>query len=75
MDSRNPSMWPPLLSQPILLVPQRGSHTNVDLGSDHEIPKPKIMITDDTSLPSFTFQTWILRTLACDLLSFLNQFF
>ncbi|KAK7837406.1 hypothetical protein CFP56_021312 [Quercus suber] len=27
MDSRNPSMWPPLLSQPILLVPERASHS------------------------------------------------
>ena len=34
MDSRNPSVWPPLLSQPILLVPQGASHANVDLGSD-----------------------------------------
>ena len=53
MDSRNPSVWPPLLSQPILLVPQRASHANVDLGSDQEMqfqnffvsknPKPKIL--------------------------------
>ncbi|KAL4645467.1 hypothetical protein ACB092_02G237000 [Castanea dentata] len=34
-----------------------------------------VPITDDTSLPSFTFRTWILGTLACGLLSFLNQFF
>ncbi|KAK7820610.1 hypothetical protein CFP56_038687 [Quercus suber] len=37
MDSRNPSMWPPLLSQPILLVPQSASHANVDLGSNQEM--------------------------------------
>ncbi|KAK7855581.1 hypothetical protein CFP56_027334 [Quercus suber] len=37
MDSKNPSVWPPLLSQPILLVPQRASHANVDLSSDQEM--------------------------------------
>ncbi|XVF15935.1 hypothetical protein REPUB_Repub09cG0198700 [Reevesia pubescens] len=31
--------------------------------------------TDDPSIPTFTFRTWILGTLACVLLSFLNQFF
>ncbi|PPR85427.1 hypothetical protein GOBAR_AA35255 [Gossypium barbadense] len=30
---------------------------------------------DDPSLPTLTFRTWILGTLACLLLSFLNQFF
>ncbi|RDY14232.1 Oligopeptide transporter 7, partial [Mucuna pruriens] len=34
-----------------------------------------VPVTDDPSLPSFTFRTWILGTLACVLLSFLNQFF
>ncbi|XP_029125425.1 oligopeptide transporter 7 [Cajanus cajan] len=34
-----------------------------------------VPVTDDPSLPSFTFRTWILGTLACALLSFLNQFF
>ncbi|XP_057743795.1 oligopeptide transporter 7-like [Arachis stenosperma] len=34
-----------------------------------------VPITDDPSLPVFTFRTWILGTLACVLLSFLNQFF
>ncbi|KAK7845772.1 oligopeptide transporter 7 [Quercus suber] len=34
-----------------------------------------VPITDDSSLPSFTFRTWILGSLACVLLSFLNQFF
>ncbi|KAK4583944.1 hypothetical protein RGQ29_021890 [Quercus rubra] len=31
--------------------------------------------TDDSSLPCFTFRTWILGSLACVVLSFLNQFF
>ncbi|XP_030975484.1 oligopeptide transporter 7-like [Quercus lobata] len=31
--------------------------------------------TDDPSLPCFTFRTWILGSLACVVLSFLNQFF
>ncbi|KAL2662496.1 hypothetical protein GLYMA_02G047200v4 [Glycine max] len=34
-----------------------------------------VPVGDDPSLPSFTFRTWILGTLACALLSFLNQFF
>ncbi|XP_027347097.1 oligopeptide transporter 7-like [Abrus precatorius] len=34
-----------------------------------------VPVTDDPSLPVFTFRTWILGTLACALLSFLNQFF
>ncbi|ESW28162.1 hypothetical protein PHAVU_003G263900 [Phaseolus vulgaris] len=34
-----------------------------------------VPVSDDPSLPSFTFRTWILGTLACVLLSFLNQFF
>ncbi|XP_050241769.1 oligopeptide transporter 7-like isoform X3 [Quercus robur] len=31
--------------------------------------------TDDPSLPCFTFRTWVLGSLACVVLSFLNQFF
>lgn len=34
-----------------------------------------VPVTDDPSLPTFTFRTWILGTLACVVLSFLNQFF
>jgi OPT family oligopeptide transporter len=34
-----------------------------------------VPISDDPSLPTFTFRTWILGSLACVLLSFLNQFF
>ncbi|MCI07992.1 oligopeptide transporter OPT family protein, partial [Trifolium medium] len=34
-----------------------------------------VPVTDDPSLPVFTFRTWTLGTLACVLLSFLNQFF
>uniref|UniRef100_A0A6J1BSV9 Oligopeptide transporter 7-like isoform X2 n=1 Tax=Momordica charantia TaxID=3673 RepID=A0A6J1BSV9_MOMCH len=34
-----------------------------------------VPVTDDTSLPTFTFRTWILGIIACMLLSFLNQFF
>ncbi|XP_055826655.1 oligopeptide transporter 7-like [Solanum dulcamara] len=34
-----------------------------------------VPITDDSSLPVVTFRMWILGTLACILLSFLNQFF
>nr|GFA25401.1 oligopeptide transporter 7 [Tanacetum cinerariifolium] len=31
--------------------------------------------TDDASLPVLTFRMWVLGTLSCVLLSFLNQFF
>ncbi|KAK9284619.1 hypothetical protein L1049_023795 [Liquidambar formosana] len=34
-----------------------------------------VPITDDPTLPAVTFRTWILGTLACVVLSFLNQFF
>jgi hypothetical protein len=34
-----------------------------------------VPISNDPSLPSFTFRMWILGSLACVLLSFLNQFF
>ncbi|KAJ9172652.1 hypothetical protein P3X46_015866 [Hevea brasiliensis] len=34
-----------------------------------------VPVTDDPTLPTFTFRTWTLGTLACILLSFLNQFF
>ena len=32
-------------------------------------------ITDDPTLPCLTFRTWVLGTLACIFLAFLNQFF
>ncbi|KAF5194202.1 Oligopeptide transporter [Thalictrum thalictroides] len=34
-----------------------------------------VPITDDPTLPVLTFRMWVLGTLACILLSFLNQFF
>ncbi|KAI8018263.1 Oligopeptide transporter 7 [Camellia lanceoleosa] len=34
-----------------------------------------VQITDDPTLPVITFRLWILGTLACIVLSFLNQFF
>ncbi|XP_021908185.1 oligopeptide transporter 7-like [Carica papaya] len=34
-----------------------------------------VQTTDDPSLPSLTFRTWVLGSLACVLLSFVNQFF
>ncbi|KAK7262965.1 hypothetical protein RJT34_30548 [Clitoria ternatea] len=34
-----------------------------------------VPVSDDPSLPTFTFRTWILGSVACVLLSFLNQFF
>ncbi|KAF8379766.1 hypothetical protein HHK36_029215 [Tetracentron sinense] len=34
-----------------------------------------VPITDDPSLPVLTFRMWVLGTLSCVLLSFLNQFF
>ncbi|KAL7213819.1 hypothetical protein ACSBR2_016367 [Camellia fascicularis] len=34
-----------------------------------------VPITDDPTLPCLTFRTWVLGTLSCALLAFLNQFF
>lgn len=34
-----------------------------------------VPVTDDPNLPAVTFRMWVLGTLACILLSFLNQFF
>ncbi|GMP75898.1 hypothetical protein CsSME_00032823 [Camellia sinensis var. sinensis] len=34
-----------------------------------------VPITDDPTLPCLTFRTWVLGTLSCAILAFLNQFF
>ncbi|KAK2408537.1 OPT super [Trifolium repens] len=52
---------------------------DVSRSSDENSPIEQVAltvpVTDDPSLPVFTFRTWTLGTLACVLLSFLNQFF
>ncbi|XP_015581152.2 oligopeptide transporter 7 [Ricinus communis] len=50
-----------------------------DVNSEENSPIEQVAltvpITDDPMLPAVTFRTWTLGTLACILLSFLNQFF
>ncbi|KAH7519916.1 hypothetical protein FEM48_Zijuj08G0088200 [Ziziphus jujuba var. spinosa] len=50
-----------------------------ELSGDENSPIEQVAltvpITDDPSLPTVTFRMWTLGTLACVLLSFLNQFF
>ncbi|KAJ7953135.1 putative Oligopeptide transporter [Quillaja saponaria] len=64
------------------LIDAQKSHTSPEPGnaidgenSPIEQVALTVSVTDDSSLPTFTFRTWILGTLACILLSFLNQFF
>ncbi|XP_020205598.1 oligopeptide transporter 7 [Cajanus cajan] len=61
------------ITEPLL----QGDRDTCPTGDDSPIEQVSLTVpvTDDPSLPSFTFRTWILGTLACALLSFLNQFF
>ncbi|KAF9618436.1 hypothetical protein IFM89_001159 [Coptis chinensis] len=51
------------------------SSYDADANSPVEQVALTVPITDDPSLPVLTFRMWVLGTLACILLSFLNQFF
>ncbi|KAE9597886.1 putative oligopeptide transporter, OPT superfamily [Lupinus albus] len=53
------------------------SPENSPLGENSPIEQVALTVpvTDDPSLPTLTFRTWFLGSLACVLLSFLNQFF
>ncbi|CAL0313265.1 unnamed protein product [Lupinus luteus] len=53
------------------------SPENFTLGENSPIEQVALTVpvTDDPSLPTLTFRTWFLGSLACVLLSFLNQFF
>ncbi|XP_065856198.1 oligopeptide transporter 7-like [Euphorbia lathyris] len=51
------------------------STSAVDENSPIEQVALTVPITDDSTLPTITFRMWTLGTLACILLSFLNQFF
>ncbi|KAF3440306.1 hypothetical protein FNV43_RR18590 [Rhamnella rubrinervis] len=52
---------------------------DLSVGDDENSPIEQVAltvpVTDDPSLPAVTFRTWALGTIACVLLSFLNQFF
>ncbi|KAI4357016.1 hypothetical protein L6164_000995 [Bauhinia variegata] len=64
-----------------LLNKYHGEQSNTETCSTPEENSPieqvalTVPVNDDPSLPTFTFRTWTLGTLACVLLSFLNQFF
>lgn len=55
------------------------SHASDELSGSENSPIEQVAltvpITDDRTLPVVTFRMWTLGTLACALLSFLNQFF
>lgn len=57
------------------------SSSSSEIGSEEEVNSPvkqvalTVPTTDDPSLPVLTFRMWVLGTLSCILLSFLNQFF
>ncbi|KAK9093866.1 hypothetical protein Scep_025335 [Stephania cephalantha] len=50
-----------------------------DAEEDENSPVPQVAVTvpttDDSTMPVLTFRMWVLGTLSCILLSFLNQFF
>ncbi|XP_061352209.1 oligopeptide transporter 7-like [Gastrolobium bilobum] len=50
-------------------------HVNNDENSPIKQVALTVPTTDDPSLPVLTFRMWVLGTLSCVLLSFLNQFF
>ncbi|GLU19756.1 hypothetical protein SLE2022_359840 [Rubroshorea leprosula] len=71
-----------------LIQKNRSNKTQSDASGSHQVPAPDdlenspieqvaltVPVTDDPSLPTLTFRTWVLGSLACILLSFLNQFF
>ncbi|GKV44087.1 hypothetical protein SLEP1_g51313 [Rubroshorea leprosula] len=71
-----------------LIQKNRSNKTQSDASGSHQVPAPDYLenspieqvaltvpVTDDPSLPTLTFRTWVLGSLACILLSFLNQFF
>uniref|UniRef100_A0A2N9I7F4 Oligopeptide transporter 7 n=1 Tax=Fagus sylvatica TaxID=28930 RepID=A0A2N9I7F4_FAGSY len=78
-----PLHWFAKVVQPDLVVQKQSRASNSaepeNPSGDENSPIEQVALTvpisDDLSLPSFTFRTWILGSLACVLLSFLNQFF
>ncbi|XP_057724258.1 oligopeptide transporter 7-like isoform X1 [Arachis stenosperma] len=62
-------------TEPPLIVPENSPAEEDYEDSPIEQVSLTVPVTDDPFLPVFTFRTWILGTLACVLLSFLNQFF
>ncbi|XP_076915686.1 oligopeptide transporter 7-like [Bidens hawaiensis] len=62
---------------PLLLSSSSGSSSEPPEDDNSPIKQVTLTVptTDDTTLPVLTFRMWVLGTLACVLLSFLNQFF
>ncbi|KAK0586235.1 hypothetical protein LWI29_003267 [Acer saccharum] len=68
------------ISAPLLSAESSSSATSPEI-HNHEENSPveqvalTVPTTDDPSLPVLTFRMWVLGTLSCVVLSFLNQFF
>ncbi|KAI9175220.1 hypothetical protein LWI28_029128 [Acer negundo] len=68
------------ISAPLLSAASSSSATSPEI-HNHEENSPveqvalTVPTTDDPSLPVLTFRMWVLGTLSCVVLSFLNQFF
>ncbi|KAL8461706.1 hypothetical protein ACS0TY_032985 [Phlomoides rotata] len=58
-------------------VPDKAALETTDDENDSPIEEVRLTvpITDDPTLPCLTFRTWVLGTLSCAALAFLNQFF
>ncbi|GFY80430.1 oligopeptide transporter 7 [Actinidia rufa] len=68
------------ISAPLIQFAPSGSYSSpLEPDEDENSPVEQVALTvpvaDDPTLPVVTFRMWILGTLACAVLSFLNQFF
>ncbi|KAL5719026.1 OPT superfamily [Ranunculus cassubicifolius] len=71
-------METPLLAK-IVEVPSTSGSMDLVIEEEENSPVKQVALTvstaDDPTLPVLTFRMWVLGTLSCVLLSFLNQFF
>lgn len=60
-----------------LLASEKLPHAASDEVNDSPIEQVRLTvpITDDPTLPCLTFRTWVLGSICCVLLAFLNKFF
>ena len=63
------------LSQAAMEIERAGGAGDEDDASPVEQVRLTVPVTDDPSLPVWTFRMWTMGFLSCALLSFLNQFF
>ncbi|XP_068635317.1 oligopeptide transporter 7-like [Aristolochia californica] len=79
MESTNQQITSPLLqSDPSASLPSSlGKPQEPDVSDNSPIEQVALTVptSDDPTLPVLTFRMWVLGTLSCVLLSFLNQFF